>query len=187
MAPDLSFEELLSGLRRRDEGAASLVFDRFQHRLAGLARQRLHGNVRQKLDPEDVVQSVLGLFFQQVGDGYFVLRDWRGLWNLLACITARRCGRWNEHFHTRKCDVNREVSPEDRPIPARDATASAMLLHQEAAEQLLSKLPEKHRPIVQLSLDGLTVAEISQRLQCGECTVRRILQQVRQRLKRRAG
>jgi DNA-directed RNA polymerase specialized sigma24 family protein len=50
-----------------DEQAARENFDRFARRLIGLARTRLDRRIRQKIDPEDVVQSVFRSFFTRHG------------------------------------------------------------------------------------------------------------------------
>src|SRR5438874_1802198 len=60
---DPSFAQLMARLQARDEAAAAEVFGRFGQRLIGLARQHLDMRVRQKVDPDDVMQSALKSFF----------------------------------------------------------------------------------------------------------------------------
>ena len=48
--------------------------------LIGLARSHLGGVIRQKVDPEDVVQSVFRSFFQRNAQGNWNLDDWDSLW-----------------------------------------------------------------------------------------------------------
>jgi hypothetical protein len=75
MPADDSFSDLMTRLRAGDPGAAAELFHRFQHRLIALARSRLDSRIRQKTDPESVVQSALGSFFLRERDGQFVLHD----------------------------------------------------------------------------------------------------------------
>ena len=42
-------------------------------------------------------------------DRPYALTNWDGLWGLLACITARKCGRQLEHFRAARRDVRRRT------------------------------------------------------------------------------
>src|SRR5581483_7579718 len=90
MTEDRSFRELMSQLRAGDETAAGEVFQRFAQRLIGLARTHLDSWIRQKEDPEDVVQSVYKSFFARYGEGQFRVANWNDLWSLLTLITLRK-------------------------------------------------------------------------------------------------
>src|SRR4051794_853268 len=118
MADDASFDALMARLRTGDDEAAARVFRRFARQLIALARSRLGGRVRQKVDPEDVAQSVFRSFFARQADGQFVLEDWDGLWGLLTLITLRKCHRQCERFTAGCRDVRREVSA---PSPAAES------------------------------------------------------------------
>ena len=107
MNDEQSFEDVLDRLSKGDENAATEVFTRYTGRLIGLARSRLNARLRQKEDPEDVVQSVLRSFFTRHADGQFDLEGWDSLWSLLATITLRKCGRRIERFGTAGRDVSR--------------------------------------------------------------------------------
>jgi RNA polymerase sigma-70 factor (ECF subfamily) len=192
MPPVPSFDELLAQLRRRDNAAAAAVFDRFRCRLIGLARQQLDARLRGKLDPEDVVQSVFRTVFRRLGDGQFELGDWDGLWGLLTCITVRKCGRWQEYFHTQARDVRRESPP---PPPTEESSSGLEVLDREPApeevamlaetvQQVLGGLDDRERQVVTLSLQGYAVAEVSGELGCTESKVYRVLRLVRRRLER---
>jgi DNA-directed RNA polymerase specialized sigma24 family protein len=59
-------------LRLRDgsNGAAGEIFGRMRPRLLGLVRERLdHSPLRGRIDPEDLVQSVLGTFWKRYRRG----------------------------------------------------------------------------------------------------------------------
>jgi RNA polymerase sigma-70 factor (ECF subfamily) len=185
-----SFDETLARLRAGDQGAAAEIFHRFTARLIGLARLHLDARVRQKVDPEDVLQSAYRSFFQRHAEGEFDLKDWDGLWSLLTVITLRKCGRWREHFHAACRDVRVEVaSPSaendsnaswqalaDEPTP----TEAAMLA--EAVEGLLQEAEGRDRDIVELALQGYHAREIAEQLDRPRRTVSRVLEQVKQRL-----
>jgi len=110
MPQDDSFHEVMARLRTGDQDAATRVFHQFARRLIALAQTRLQGRLRQKIDPEDVLQSVYKSFFVRHEKGQWQLDSWDGLWAILMVITLRKCGRWAEVFQTERRDMKREVS-----------------------------------------------------------------------------
>jgi RNA polymerase sigma-70 factor (ECF subfamily) len=172
-------------LRAGDDEAASQVFHRFAGRLITLARARLDLRIRQKMDPEDLLQSVFQSFFTRCVAGQMEgLQGWDNLWAMLVVITVRKCGRRIEYFHAGRRDVRREESvqpPEDGsdvhwdPSAAEPTPLEAAQLA-EMVEHLLSSFEGRHREIVSLSLQGHSVPEISERVGCTERTVYRVLE-----------
>ena len=110
MSADDSFEALMQRLRAGEEVAAAQLFQRYAGRLIALARSRLDELVRQKMDPEDVIQSVFKSFFHRHQEGNWDLADWDSLWSLLARITVRKCGRRAVYYHGERRDVRREAA-----------------------------------------------------------------------------
>ena len=86
-----SFDDLMAQLRDGRNEAAAQVFQRFANRLIVLARKQLDSKILQKVDPEDVMQSVFRSFFLRQMEDQFDVRDWDNLWSLLAMITVRKC------------------------------------------------------------------------------------------------
>src|SRR5262245_48590466 len=93
-----TFDGVMSRLRAGDDAAAADVFRRFAGRLVGLARVKLGGQVRAKVDPDDVLQSVFRSFFHRHAEGQFELDGWDGIWAMLTVITVRKCSNKREHF-----------------------------------------------------------------------------------------
>jgi RNA polymerase sigma-70 factor (ECF subfamily) len=188
MPDDPSFESLMGRLRQGDHAAADEVFRLFAGRLIGLARSRLGGRLQQKVDPEDVAQSVLKSFFLRHAEGQFKLENWDSLWALLTVITLRKCGLRAEFWQAGRRDVRREASTADESARweaiAREPTPSEAVMLSETVERLLAGLEQRDRPIVELSLQGYTVIEISTQLNLSERTVYRILDRVRSKLER---
>ena len=146
-----SFVDLMARLRAGEDHAASQVFHRFVARLVVLARGRLNARLRQKVDAEDVLQSVFQSFFARYADGQFVLQDWDSLWGLLASITLRKCARHAEHFRAARRDVRREVTPPaegDWGAWQRDPTPEESILLTETVRELLDGLESREREIV---------------------------------------
>ena len=186
-----SFTEFLARLQARDDTAAQELFERFAGQLIALARRRFATGLGHKVDPESVVQSAYKSFFHRLGEGKFELGGWDGLWGLLTVITVRKCAQRAAYYRAECRDHAREVSPpptedgaswldplgrEPTPLEAAELT--------ERVEQLFAAMWEEDRPVLELSLQGYTTREISERLGRAERTVRLLREGVRKRLER---
>lgn len=191
MSADTSFQDWMARLRRGDEEAADHIFRHFAQRLIGLAQAQLDSRLRGKVDPEDVMQSVLKSFFVRHAEGRFDLTSWDSLWAILVVLTLRKCGHQVRRFRAARRDVQREqtLSAEDTTseweVMAREPTPTQAAMLAEAVEQAMAALEEdRERQILELSLQGFTVPEVSARVGRSERTVHRVLGRVRKRLER---
>jgi RNA polymerase sigma-70 factor (ECF subfamily) len=187
---DDSFSRVLEGLRCGEESAATKVFERFAQRLIALARQRLDRRVRQRIDAEDVLQSVFRSFFQRHAAGQFELQGWDSLWSLLVVLTVRKCGRKRRQEHAARRDVARDAPADDvdswqaidrEPTPEEAAQLS------ELVEHLMRGASHREQRILMLRLQGHSISEISEQIARTERTVLRVLQQFRKRLESMLG
>jgi RNA polymerase sigma-70 factor (ECF subfamily) len=189
MPADESFEEVMTRLQAGDQDAAAEVFARFARRLIALARLHLDSRLRQKVDPEDVLQSVFKSFFLRQARGEFDLGSWDSLWALLSVIALRKCGRQNDHFNALCRDVGREAqaageqSDASWQALAREPTPAEAAMLAETVEVLLRDLKEREREIVSLALQGYTAAEISAQLNRPRRTVYNLLERIKKRLR----
>jgi RNA polymerase sigma-70 factor (ECF subfamily) len=186
-----SFAEFLARLHSRDDAAAQELFARFTHQLIALALRHLDTGLRQRVDPEDVVQSVYKSFFVRYGDGNLDVVNWNSLWGLLTLITVRKCAERAAYHRAERRDAAREVSPPrgEEAAPwqepfGREPTPLEAVVLNETVEQLFAGLDEEERPVLELSLQGYTTREISERLGRAERTVRLLRECVRHRLER---
>jgi RNA polymerase sigma-70 factor, ECF subfamily len=185
-------DPLLEGLKDGDEAAAVAVFERFARRLIGLARSQLDTRLRQKVDPEDVVQSVFRSFFTRQKEQQFKLTDWDNLWSLLAMITIRKCTNVQMQFGRQARNVRLETRPQasgDSSASSwqalgREPTPAEAAVLTDLVSRLLASLTERERRIVVLSLDGKTPREISDEIDRAERTVRRTLEHFRAKLEK---
>jgi RNA polymerase sigma-70 factor (ECF subfamily) len=186
-----SFADFLARLRGGDDAAAQELFARFAHQLIALALRHIDAGLRHKVDPEDLVQSVYKSFFRRYGDGNLDLVNWNSLWGLLTLITVRKCAE-RVAYHRAECrDAAREVSPPpaDQAAPwlepfGREPTPLEAAVLSETVEQLFAGLDEQERAVLELSLQGYTTREISERLGRAERTVRLLREGIRRRLER---
>jgi RNA polymerase sigma-70 factor (ECF subfamily) len=187
-----SFRTFLARLHAHDSAADRMIFERFAGQLVALARRRIDEVLRHKVDPEDVVQSTYKSFFHRYGHGELAVVNWNSLWGLLTRITLRKCAE-RMAYHRAECrDAAREApgrpgADDTATWPealARDPTPLEAAELSETLERLLGGLDEDERPIVELSLQGYSTREISERLDRAERTVRRLRERVRALLER---
>jgi len=192
MGSSSSFTDVMARLRSGDEAAARQVFQRFVHRLVGLARDRLGRDLRRRVDPEEVVQSAYKSFFLRYGAGKLEVRDWGSLWSLLTVITLRKCVDRVDYHRAQGRDIRREASARVEATGSepwwaavsREPTPEEAAVLAETVEQLLRGLEEDERPMLEMSLQGYTSKEIGERLGVSERTARRVRERVRKRLER---
>jgi RNA polymerase sigma-70 factor (ECF subfamily) len=187
-----SFEDLRARLRAGDPVAVEETFTRYVRRLAVLVRVRLSAHLRQKIDPEDVTQSAFASFFRRVRNDQLELRDWEGVWAILALLTLRKLGHQIEHFQAARRDLHREVpvaalSPDSSASwvqIAREPTPAEAAVLTETVEQVLDKLKDREKLIFLLGLQGYSAAEISTEVGRSERTVYRVLSYIKEELER---
>ncbi len=171
------------------DDASRAVFELFTQRLIALARSHLHIRLQRKVDPEDVVQSAYKSFFLRYGDEVCQAQKLDDLWSLLSLITLRKCADRVRHFTTDRRNLAREAgnqSADDaetwREAIDREPTPEQAAVLAETVEHILAELTPPERPIVELSLQGYSTREVSERLGRAERSVRRVRERVRERL-----
>jgi RNA polymerase sigma-70 factor, ECF subfamily len=166
-------------VRDQESGFEREVVERYTHGLLELARRRLPRQIRPRMDPEDVLQSVYRSFFRRLADGEFQFEGPDDLWRLLATITFRKVMNARK-FHLRECrDARRE-----HPLPELETGAGpAELVAQEddvdvlweALDELVYGLPDRCRDILLLRLEGHSIAAVADRVGRSQRTVLRVL------------
>jgi RNA polymerase sigma-70 factor (ECF subfamily) len=182
--PQDSFADVIGRLRAGDDAAARDLFGRFAGRLIALARSRLDARLRRKVDAEDVVQSVFKSFFRRQADEPFDVGGWDSLWSLLTVLTVRKCANQAQRYRRHGRDLGREVPTADFETLSREPTPEEAAVLAETLEQVMRGLTAREREMVALSLQGKSMPEVSAAVGRAERTVRRVLDQVRQRLER---
>jgi RNA polymerase sigma-70 factor (ECF subfamily) len=186
-----SFDDLMAGLRNGDQSAATSFFRLYIHRVVGLARQKLGGALRQKVDAEDVAQSVLQTVLRRLAAHQFEVPDWEKLWALLAVVTMRKCGRQAEYFHAECRDLSREQNadpPADGSTLSNWKVVDPQPTPEEAAaladtvNTILRGLKDYQQAIFRLALDGVDTDESSNEVRLSRRTVQRTLEGIRRRL-----
>jgi DNA-directed RNA polymerase specialized sigma24 family protein len=181
----------LGQLRAGDPAAARPLWDRYFHRLVGLARQRLRDAPRRAADEEDVALSAFDSFCRHAEAGRFPdLADRDSLWRLLATFTLRKAAHHlRDAARLRRggaAPATGPAVPEEifgrEPDPALAAEVA------EECDRLLAALgdPELRR-VALLRLDGHSVDEVAGAVGCAPRSVKRKLQLIRDIWEREAG
>jgi RNA polymerase sigma-70 factor (ECF subfamily) len=196
MSSDQSFDDLMARLRAGDEDAAAEIHSRFVEPLCKQVQRRLYGSIRQKVDDEDIVQSVFKTFFRRNGAGEFELEDWDSLRKLLFTITFRKCCRKLESYHADCRDISNEVPSlphEDvdkgtfnriKRMPRELGPPDNAILDEFFEEMLRILGPQKGR-IILLHLDGLDIPAISSQIGRSERSVYRAIEDAQEWLRGR--
>lgn len=185
------FDELSSLFRGGNDAALELMFLQFTERLMQLARSRIASYYRNKVDPEDVVQSVFKSFLKRYRNDKIEINSDDSLWGLLTIITIRKCADRIEYLRAAGRNVRREVSIS--PKQSQDTGSIRYLLDREPSpeeavelaefvEMLFRGIDQVDRPIIEFQLQGFSTKETATMLNRSERTVRRVRARARSRL-----
>lgn len=189
MTPSDPVSDLVQLLRAGGDALARELFDRFSQRLLGLAHGHLNEQLRRKVDPEDIVQSVYKSFFRRLEADQLEIAGWDNLWSLLTVMTVRKCATRAEYFQAGRRDARREVDLDGtdsrhswRPLIDREPSPEEGVLLAEMVRGLVAEFDAEDRDIIVLSFQGHSVREISAELNRAERSVRRLRERLRLRL-----
>lgn len=187
MPSEGSVSQWLGALREGEGEAVERIWQRYFHRLVGLARTKLGTSPRRVADEEDVALSAFDSFCRRAEQGQFPqLLDRDGLWRLLVVITSRKAARLkrDEGRVKRGGQATFETSGEDDPsleqVLGREPTPEMAAEMAEQYRLLLGVLGDRELESVAVwRMEGHSVEEIAQRLNCAPRSVKRKLQLIR--------
>lgn len=185
---DCTTQHLVALAKQGDEAALNRLCSVYGERVRRLVRLRLDHTLRSKLDSVDVVQDALVSAMDGLKD--FSYKNEGDFLRWLAKIAENRLRDVFDGFHACKRDVHKEIpfKQEDRstsghPGPAlslmRTTTPSVIACRKEAMDRLERALdelkPEYKEVIVLKKIEGLSHAEIAERLGKNTGAVRMLL------------
>lgn len=180
---DRSDEWLLRQWKSGHERAAAVFFDRYAMRLVALIAGRLNHRYRSAIDPDEVVQSALGSFFNAVRHSRIDVSRSVSLWRLLATFARRKMARHIERHSAVKRGGNQTQVPLGEIEPVATAEDETQEDHATELIRLLkSELPDDLLVVVEGMLAGQTQSELAASLKVNERTVRRRLVRIREHL-----
>lgn len=175
--------QLVERVQKGDRGALEEVFAALRERLLATIRTRMSPGVRQRIDPEDVLQDTFIRAFHSFGRF-----EWRGEDSLR---------RWLEAIATHvaldvaRHEGRRKVLQIDRDIKGRDPSPSRAMRRQERFERLresMETLSQDYQTVLKLSrMERLPVKEIAQRMGRSESAVKNLLLRATRQLRQTFG
>jgi len=181
-------QRLIALAKEGDEAASNRLCSVYSERVRRLIRFRLDPKLRPKLDSVDVVQDALMLALSGLED--FTYRSEGDFLRWLSKIAENKLRDIQDHFHADKRDVHREIpfrqegdSTKGGCIgaagPIGNTTPSVILCKKEALDRLEKALdglkPEYKEVIVLKKIEGLSHAEVAERLGKNAGAVRMLL------------
>jgi len=154
------------------------IYRAYARRLLALALSKLNHKLRQRIEAEDLLQSVFRSFFRDQHENTPPLSG-DDLWKLLSTIALNKL-RSQYRFHTaRKRSFNRE-SGQDKNSTTADATGDEpnptdVIATAEELAWLLKRLDADQRRCLELRLEEREIPEIAVLLNKSERTIRRWL------------
>jgi RNA polymerase sigma-70 factor (ECF subfamily) len=180
-----SDRSLLWRFRHGQADASTRLYLRYAERLQALAARQTSNELARRIDPEDIVQTVFRTFFRRAAEGNYDVPDGEEIWNLLLVIALNKIrGAW-VHHKAAKRDVRRTGSGEANDLAIRNAAGKdegALGILRMVVDDMLEGLPESHRRMIELRIDGHEVLEISRVVGRSKRSVERVLQDFRHRM-----
>jgi RNA polymerase sigma-70 factor, ECF subfamily len=176
---------LLRRLQHGQADASTELYLRYAERLLALAAAQSSPGLARRVDPEDIVQSVFRTFFRRASLGHYTVPDGEEIWKLLLVIALNKVRATGAFHRAAKRDVRRTAGGEafERAVesrPGRDGSALDTL--RLVIQELLEGLPEAHRRIIELRIEGHEVNDIAAAVRRSKRSVERVLQDFRRRL-----
>lgn len=177
MSDSHSASDLLALWADGEESAAELLFRRYAERLCVLAESNLSGKIRQRVGPEDIVQSVFRTFFSRARSGSYSIDHSGALWRLLVTITLNKIRRQVEFHQAGVRSVNSETS-EPAEFLSREVSLEEAAALTDELDNLFNLLHPPEPTILKLRLEGLSIEQIAEHLAVTRWTVRRTLSRI---------
>jgi RNA polymerase sigma-70 factor (ECF subfamily) len=176
---------LLRGVRSGEQDAATLLYQRYAERLQAVAKAQTAKSLASRFDPEDVVQSVFRTFFRRASEGQYDVPKGEELWKLLLVISLNKIRGLTIFHKAAKRDVMTTVSISSADPGPRDAAQEeAVRVLEIIIEEILADLPDVHRQIIQLRIEGHRIEDVAGQTKRSQRSVERVLQLFRSRLGR---
>lgn len=184
---DRSVTIALANYKQGDLKAAEEIWQRFFHRVCGLAKKKL-GDVRKRVvDEEDIAQSAMHALYQGIQDNRFErLENRDDLWQLLVMLTSRKAALvWRKQGRRKEAGESVFAGSDETAAAGLQAIIDAKPTQPyvdqlcESCDERLSTLEPKLREVAVLKLQGFTNEEISEQVDRSVKSVERYLKMIR--------
>lgn len=183
---DSSVELVRAFLDGDQSNASQQLYDRHRESTIRLADRQMSSGLQQRVDAEDVYQSVSLILFEGLQNGRFRIRRSGDLRALLAELTRRRVLKKAEQNQAACRDISNE-----RPLPMTGATAddggdnAESVDYQDLLKELLCRIPDaRHRLVLRLAAAGEEAIDIAAMCSMSRTRASQILGEVAERAAR---
>lgn len=189
MADHEPVASLLQRWRGGDAQAAEQLFKAYAQRLTHLAEKHLSQKLSGRLDGSDVVQSVFRTFFRRSANGEFQIDSSGQLWRLLVKITLMKVRERSRQQTAQKRTPSAEAADSASWLAeamGREPGPDEALALLDQLEALLRGLQPQFGQVLEMRLQGHSVAEIAAHLGLSRQAIYRMLDLLQHRLGREA-
>lgn len=180
-----SDRSLLVELHRGQDDAATQLYLRYADRLRSLANKQTATDLRSRIDPEDIVQSVFRTFFRRAAEGHYQVPEGEELWKLFLVIALNKIRRTGAWHHAAKRDSRTTVGSENLQQAgesAKNNDENSLIVLNLVIEETLATMPASTREIIKQRIAGHDVQEIAEQVGRSKRSVERVLQEFRAKL-----
>lgn len=180
-----SDRSLLRRFQRGQADASTALYLRYVERLQALTAAQSSPALARRVDAEEIVQSVFRTFFRRASLGHYTVPDGEEIWKLLLVIALNKVRATGAFHLAAKRDVRKSAGGEafDRAVEAEPGPDDiALTTLRIVVEDLLKELPDAHRRMIEMRIEGYEVSEVSDSVRRSKRSVERVLQDFRLRL-----
>ena len=173
---------LVRRFKSGDEDAATQLYLRYSEKLLRLAKLKSSAQLKQRVDPESIVQSVFRTFFRRASEGQYDVASGEELWKLLLVIALNKI-RTMANFHSAKKRDSRLTIPFPQSVEVTsNQNELAFSILKMTIDELTVSMSESQKSIILFRIDGHSVDEIAIKTGRAKRSIERVLQKFRQRL-----
>jgi RNA polymerase sigma-70 factor (ECF subfamily) len=176
---EVSDRSLLRRLQHGQADASTALYLRYAERLRRLAAAQSSPELARRVDPEDIVQSVFRTFFRRANLGQYSVPEGEEIWKLLLVIGLNKVRETGAFHRAAKRDVRKTTGGTsfDRAIESETGQdEAAMNILRLVVEELVEALPEAHRRMIEMRIEGHEVAAIAEAVKRSKRSVERVIQ-----------
>jgi len=186
MPGDESEYDLVERWRQGDQEAGNIIANRYGERLARLISRYMSPRLRQRLDPEDIVQSTFRSFFERTKQGQFRIASSADLLRLLIKIARNKTVGKQQIHSAAKRDMAAETELASGELEelavSREDPPSDVVAMLDAVEKVLKEATQRDADIFALRLQDYKYAEIAKKLGITLSAVRSSLDRIKRKL-----
>ena len=185
-ASEDSFDSLLHQVHSGSEAALLQLVHQYEHEVRLAARMLLGSKLRRHVDSIDLVQSVHFTLVEGLQQGKFQITSPDKLVSLAVTIVRRKIiNHWRRQERHERWQTAESLGPQTDTAAWHDLQLgpAEAAEQKDAVEFILHQLQGMDRKLIELRMEGLTTAEVAERLGVDSHLLRVRLGRLRERLR----